>query len=118
MKKLIVLTIAAAFSFSMATLAFAETITRISGDRITVRDNAGKEKTVVGNAHGLKVGDRVKLNERNGRTWLDPQPEPPSPKKIKKHPLKPSALGNRAPATPEAPPPPPPPPPPDKPKMK
>ncbi len=118
MKKLIVLAIAMALSCALATLAFAETITRISGNRITVRDDSGREKTVMGSAKGLKVGDRVKLNVKNGRTWLDPQPEPPSPKKIKPYPLKPSALKNKAPASPEAPPPPPPPPPPDKPKMK
>ncbi len=117
MMKFVVLAIAAAFTFALATLAFAETITRISGNRMTVRDNMGNEKTVVGNAQGLKVGDRVKLNVKNGRTWLDPQPEPPSPKKTKPYPLKPLALKNKAPASPEAPPPPPPPPP-GKPELK
>lgn len=114
MKKVLVLTIAGAFTFSLAGLTFADTITRISGNRITARDSMGREKTVEGRAKGFKVGDKVKV--KNGRIWLDPQPEPPAPRKVNPAALKNPGLKNKAPASPEAPPPPPPPP--DKPKMK
>lgn len=115
MKKVLIMTIAVTFVFALANLASAETVTRIVGSKITVRDAAGKEKTIESTAKGLKVGDKVKLTVRNGRTWLDPQPEPPSPEQIK-----PANLGNpviqkKGFATPEAPYPPPPPP--DKPKL-
>lgn len=118
MKKIYVMPITVVSVFCLASLACAETVTRIVGNRITVRDSRGNQKTVEGIAQGFKVGDRVKLVVRDGRTWLDPQPEPPSPRQIKPAGLKPSVLHGKVHATPEAPPPPPPPPPPDKPKLK
>ena len=82
MKKVLIMTSAMAIVFGLASLAVAETVTRIVGNKITVRDNAGKVQTIVSTAKGLKVGDKVKLTVRDGRTWLDPQPEPPSPLQI------------------------------------
>lgn len=115
MKKVLIMAMAVAFVFSLASLSSAETITRIVGSKITVRDAAGREQTIESTVKGLKVGDKVKLTVRNGRTWLDPQPEPPIPEWSK-----PANLGNpvmqkKEFATPEAPYPPPPPP--DKPKL-
>lgn len=118
MKKFLVMIIAVAFVFGLASLAFSETITRIAGDRITVRDDKGKEKIIKSSANRFKVGDKVKLRVSDGRTWLDPQPEPPKPEPIKPAALGHSDLQKKVRATPEAPPPPPPPPPPDKPKLK
>lgn len=106
MKKVLIMTIATAFVFGLASLAFAEMITRIVGSQITVRDATGNEKTIESNAKGLKVGDKVKLTVRDGRTWLDPQPEPPMTKPVD---LKSSVLQKKGHASPEAPPPPPPP---------
>lgn len=114
MKKVLIMTIAMAFVFGLSSLAFAEMVTRIVGSKITVRDATGKESTIESTAKGLKVGDKVKLTVRNGRTWLDPQPEPPIPEWSKPANLKKSVPLNKAPATPEAPPPPPPP---EKPKL-
>ena len=56
-------------------------ITKIDGRKITVKNTNGVEKIVTGNAAGMKIGGKVKVTTRNGRTWLDPQPEPPSPRK-------------------------------------
>jgi hypothetical protein len=111
MKKVFIVTIAIAFVFGLASLAVAETITRIVGNQITVKDATGKEKTIESTAKGLKVGDKVKLTVRGGRTWLDPQPEPPMTKPVD---LKSSVLQKKGHASPEAPPPPPPP---DRPKL-
>lgn len=115
MKKVLSMTIAVTFVFGLANLAVAETVTRIVGSKITVRDAAGKEKTLESIAKGLKVGDKVKLTVRNGRTWLDPQPEPPYPEQIKPANPGSSVLQKKGHASPEAPYPPPPPP--DKPKL-
>lgn len=109
MKKRLVMTIAIASVVVLSGLACAETVTRIAGNRITVRDSKGNERTIEGTSKGLKVGDRVRLMSRGGRTWLDPQPEPPSPREIKPANQKPSALNKKLQVTPEAPPPPSPP---------
>jgi hypothetical protein len=55
-------------------------ITKIDGNKITVKNDKGIEKIVTGNVAGLKIGGKVKVTIRDGRTWLNPQPEPPSPK--------------------------------------
>ncbi|MRR57888.1 MAG: hypothetical protein EG824_06730 [Deltaproteobacteria bacterium] len=114
MKKILIMAIAVVVVFGLGRLATAETITRIVGSKITVRDAMGKEKTIESTVQGLRVGDKVKLTVRNGRTWLDPQPEPPLPERSKPANLKKSVPQNKVPATPEAPPPPPPP---DRPKL-
>ncbi len=99
MKKVFIMIAVAAFVLGLSTLSLADTVTKISGNTITVVDGTGKAKTIESNVQGLKVGDKVKVTTRNGRTWLDPQPEPPAP----------AALQEKVKATPEAPPPPPPP---------
>lgn len=61
--------------------SYIGTITKIEGTKITVKNANGVEKIVTGNFQGLKIGGKVKVTTRDGRTWLNPQPEPPSPKK-------------------------------------
>jgi hypothetical protein len=98
MKKIFIMIIAAAFVFGLSSLAFADMITKIAGNKITVMDDTGKVRTIESNVKGLKVGDKVKVTTRNGLTWLNPQPEPPMP----------TVNGqNAATSTPEAPSPPP-----------
>ena len=103
MKKIVVMIIAVTFVFCVSNLAFAEKVTKIEGNKITVMDDTGKTKTIVSNVQGLKVGDKVRVKTKNGINWLDPQPEPPMDLKSKAKGL------NKVPSTPEAPPPPPPP---------
>jgi hypothetical protein len=108
MKKLCMMILA--MTFCLAKLADSETITKIVGSKITVKDDVGIENTIESAAQGLKVGDKVTLTVKDGRTWLNPQPEPPKPVKVNPTELKGSALQTKgAYATPEAPPPPPPP---------
>ncbi|RQW85295.1 MAG: hypothetical protein EHM79_12060 [Geobacter sp.] len=83
MKKVLIMTIAMACVFGLASLAVAETVTRIVGNQITVKDATGKEKTIASTVKGLKVGDTVKLKVIDGRTWINPQPEPPGNQQIK-----------------------------------
>lgn len=73
--------------------SYVGTIIKIEGNKITVRNDNGIEKIVTGAAAGLKIGSKVKVTTRKGLTWLNPQPEPPSPK------YNPAAGGS----TPEAP---------------
>lgn len=98
MKKFVVMIIAAVFVFAVSGMSFAETITKIEGNKITVMDSAGKTKTVISDLKGLKVGDKVRVITEKGRTWLNPQPEPPM--------MKGKGL-NQGPTTPEQPTPPP-----------
>lgn len=109
MKKILILIFMGTFVVSLTSLAWAETITKIVGNKVTVADDMGKEKTIEGIFKGLKVGDKVKLTVKDGRTWLNPQPEPPIPSQIKPGDMKSSVQKNKVPSTPEAPPPPPPP---------
>lgn len=60
--------------------SYIGTIIKIEGNKITVRNNSGLERIVTGDSAGLKIGNKVKVSTRDGRTWLNPQPEPPSPK--------------------------------------
>jgi hypothetical protein len=60
--------------------SYIGTIVKIEGDKISVRNNMGIVKIVTGDIAGLKIGSKVKVSTRDGRTWLNPQPEPPSPK--------------------------------------
>ena len=73
--------------------SYIGTIIKIEGNKITVRNETGMEKIITGNFTGLKIGGKVKVTTRDGRTWLNPQPEPPAPK------YNPAAGGS----TPEAP---------------
>lgn len=59
--------------------SYIGTIIKIEGDKITVKNANGIEKIVTGNFQGLKIGGKVKVTTRDGRTWLNPQPEPPKP---------------------------------------
>jgi len=109
MKKVLSTAIAVTLVFGLAILASAETVTRIVGNQITVRDAAGKEQTIESTVKGLKVGSKVKLSVIDGRTWINPQPEPPGNQKISPANMGNSVLQKKGHASPEAPPPPPPP---------
>jgi hypothetical protein len=60
--------------------SYIGTIVKIEGNKISVRNNMGIVKIVTAEIAGLKIGSKVKVSTRDGRTWLNPQPEPPSPK--------------------------------------
>jgi hypothetical protein len=109
MKKILVLIFVLSFVFGLESFTLAEKVTKIVGNKVTVMDDMGKEKTIEGNVKGLKVGDKVKLTVKDGRTWLNPQPEPPKPVQMKPADIENSVLQKKASGTPEAPPPPPPP---------
>ena len=99
MKRICILIVSVAFVFCIAGLCFAiydmfsGTITNISGEYYTIRDDNGNVTTVKGNnTTNLKIGDRVSVNNGmiigdSGRTvhspHLNPQPEPPLPTNIK-----------------------------------
>lgn len=59
--------------------SYLGTIVKIEGSKITVRNDKGIEKIITGNIYGLKIGSKVMVTTRDGRTWLNPQPEPPAP---------------------------------------
>ena len=63
--------------------SYIGTIIKIEGNKITVRNETGMEKIITGNFTGLKIGGKVKVTARDGRTWLNPQPEPPLPANAK-----------------------------------
>jgi hypothetical protein len=71
MKKILFLAIAiflvlSIFGISFAAAEFYEgTVMKISGDKITVKNNQGKVVTVVGSLKDIKVGDKVTVN--NGK---------------------------------------------------
>jgi hypothetical protein len=53
---------------------------------IKIKDYGGRgdiKKIIAVNFPGLKIGGKVKVTTRDGRTWLNPQPEPPLPAKAK-----------------------------------
>jgi hypothetical protein len=62
--------------------SYIGTIIKIEGTKITVKNSNGVEKIITGNFQGLKIGGKVKVTTQNGRTWLNPQPEPPKPAAI------------------------------------
>lgn len=80
-------------SITVVNESYIGTIIKIEGNKITVRNETGMEKIITGNFTGLKIGGKVNVTTRDGRTWLNPQPEPPAPK------YNPAAGGS----TPEAP---------------
>lgn len=67
MRKAIALIITILFTLSLTAFAFASdvqgTISKIDGNKITVKDSAGKETTAEGDAKGLKVGDKVTVKD-------------------------------------------------------
>ncbi|MCX8028187.1 MAG: hypothetical protein N3A62_10110 [Thermodesulfovibrionales bacterium] len=67
MKKVLALIIAVIFTLTLTVFAFAAetkgTISKIDGNKITVKDEAGKESTIEGDAKGLKVGDKVTIKD-------------------------------------------------------
>jgi hypothetical protein len=63
--------------------SYIGTIIKIEGNHITVRNERGVDSTITGSFVGLKIGSKVKVTTRDGRTWLNPQPEPPLPAKAK-----------------------------------
>lgn len=68
-KSIIALMIALIFTFGILSMAMASvevkgTITKIDGNKVTVRDDKGKETTVeVKDPKGLKVGDKVSIKD-------------------------------------------------------
>lgn len=68
-KSIIALLIALIFTFGVLSMAMASaevkgTITKIEGNKVTVKDDKGKETTVeVKDVKGLKVGDKVKIKD-------------------------------------------------------
>lgn len=47
------------FSFAADVFQIKGTVTQINGDQITIKDNQGKEVSIVGNASGIKIGDKI-----------------------------------------------------------
>ncbi|HUN53960.1 MAG TPA: hypothetical protein VMU29_02260 [Smithella sp.] len=69
MKRIALAVIAIIFIFAAADFSFAAysfqvqgTVTKISGNQITIKDNQGQEISVAGNVSGLKTGDKVSVN--------------------------------------------------------
>ena len=71
-KKLIVLFMAAVFILGVVGLSFSDqevkgTVSKIDGNKLTVRDDMGKEKTVevkdLESLEGIKIGDRVLVKD-------------------------------------------------------
>jgi hypothetical protein len=105
MKKILFLAIAVIFVLSISSLGFAAdefykgTVIKISGHKITIKNNEGKFATVIGYVKDLKVGDKVTVNNgtvtkewgvsspqpqanptnSKSKVMLNPQPEPPKP---------------------------------------
>lgn len=68
MKKILVTLISLLFVLSVADFSFAANevqlkgvITKISGNKITIKDDAGKETVVEGSLKGIKVDDLIQL---------------------------------------------------------
>ena len=67
MKKILVLLVALVFTLGVVGLSFAAdmkgTVSKIEGNKITVKGADGKETTVEGDAKGCKVGDKVTIKD-------------------------------------------------------
>jgi hypothetical protein len=67
MKKLFFLMVALAFIIGIPCIGFTASdefsgvVTKISGDKVTVKDAKGQEKTVTTNSKALKVGEKVMI---------------------------------------------------------
>lgn len=66
MKKIAITVIIVTFVFALTSLCFAADevqikgiVTKINGSQITIKDDKGKETTIEGNAHSIKVGDKI-----------------------------------------------------------
>lgn len=123
MKRVIILTALLAF-VTVATSAFATiesykgTVTKIGSNEVTLTSDAGKVIVVKETLPGLKVGDKVTVNQGKiirdankieANPQLNPQPEPPKPVKstgVKAN-TKINTDLNKVPSTPEQPTPPP-----------
>lgn len=87
MKKGSMMMLLLALLFGLASVGFAATVTKVDGDKITVKDDKGVEKIFTGNKAGLKIGDTVtvkdgkviKTGSSRASSNLNPQPEPPTP---------------------------------------
>ncbi|MCX7913484.1 MAG: hypothetical protein N2511_02725 [Thermodesulfovibrionales bacterium] len=68
-KSIIALVVAIIFTFGIITMAMASaevkgTVTKIDGNKVTVKDDKGKETTVeVKDPKGVKVGDKVTIKD-------------------------------------------------------
>ena len=67
-KAIIAMFVAIVFTLGVVGLSFAAeikgTVTNIDGNKVTVKDSAGKETTVdVKDAKGAKVGDKVTIKD-------------------------------------------------------
>jgi outer membrane lipoprotein SlyB len=67
MKKILVLLVAVIFTVAVAGISFAAdvkgAISKIEGNKITVKAADGKETTVEGDAKGFKVGDKIMVKD-------------------------------------------------------
>ena len=67
MKKVLVVLVAIVFTVAVAGISFAAdmkgAISKIEGNKITVKAADGKETTVEGDAKTLKVGDKVVVKD-------------------------------------------------------
>ena len=67
-RAIIAMLVAIVFTLGVVGLSFAAdvkgTVTKIEGNKVTVKDDAGKETTVdVKDAKGVKVGDKVTIKD-------------------------------------------------------
>jgi hypothetical protein len=67
-KAIIAMLVAIIFTLGVVGLGFAAevkgTVTKVEGNKVTVKDEAGKEQTVdVKDAKGVKVGDKVDIKD-------------------------------------------------------
>lgn len=68
MKNILLTLMLTAFVLGVASFSFADNevrlngvITKVSGNKITIKDDAGKETVVEGSLKGIKVGDLIQL---------------------------------------------------------
>jgi hypothetical protein len=87
-KKTLIIAVLLAFALAVTSAMAANevtkgTVTKISGKQVTILDDAGKEMVLGANVPGLKVGDKVTVNQGKimANPQLNPQPEPPRPTK-------------------------------------
>jgi len=69
MKKIFVLIVAVVFVLSMTVVCLANgvpisgTITKISGNKVTVQDEQGRQRIITTNSKTFKVGDKVTVKD-------------------------------------------------------